>query len=113
MKNIQDKIRQTAFDETVATIIHQINNPLSVILGEIELLVKNPDCGRPDVKKRLGEIQKNARRIQLVTAELLSARASRTIDTPAGRMIDLGGISTNSDSVSPGLSDHRFKSPVK
>ncbi|MCH9030690.1 MAG: hypothetical protein IIB00_00315 [candidate division Zixibacteria bacterium] len=109
MKNIQDKIRQVAYDEAVATIIHQVNNPLSVILGEIELLEKNPHCANPDVKKRLAEIQKNARRIQLVTAELLSARASRTIDTPAGRMIDLGGISMKSGAIMTGASIDRIK----
>ena len=110
MKKLQDKIRQVAFDEAVATIIHQVNNPLSVILGEIELLEKNPDCANPGVKKRLAEIQKNARRIQLVTSELLSARASRTIDTPAGRMIDLDRISIKSGAVSPSAPNHRVKS---
>jgi len=90
-ESLAEKVRQATFCETVATINHQINNPLSEILATVEMLRLDSAGVEADstLKVRLSAIEHSARRIQRVTMRLLDLTDPSPHQTPAGGMIRL------------------------
>lgn len=92
VQELLEKNRLAAITETVLTLGHEINNPLMVVHGNLELLEGDvTDIGLPsNVKNRLSEIKNNCERIILVTQKMsnLSKPVSATVcgDT---KIIDL------------------------
>ncbi|MFQ5863914.1 MAG: response regulator [bacterium] len=62
-KEIVEKERLTAITEALATINHQINNPLTPILGNIQLLRKDEDHFQAGHVRKLEIIEANAKKI--------------------------------------------------
>lgn len=58
-----EKERLQAITESLATINHQINNPLTPILGNLQLIKKNERSLPESLKKKIEIIEKNAKRI--------------------------------------------------
>ncbi len=85
-----DSLRQQAISETAVTVNHEINNPLTAILGNVQLLLMNPEELDDELKKKLGTIEEAALKIRDVTKALLSARSNQTTEYSNGTsMIDL------------------------
>ena len=53
-----------------ASVAHELNTPLSVLIGSIEKLIETVDD--PTTQQRLGRMQRVARRLQQVSASLLN-----------------------------------------
>ncbi len=88
-ESLAERVRRETFRETVATINHEINNPLSEILATVEMLESQ---GSESIGLRiegLREIQNSARRIQQVTMRLQDLVNPDSYGTPAGNMIDI------------------------
>ncbi len=87
-----DKARLDAVMETAVTINHEINNPLTAALGNVQLLLMKGDELDPDVRKKLEVVEKSAMQIRDVTQRLLRLTEARSV-TYAGdeKMIDLDG----------------------
>ena len=90
-ESLAERVRQATFRETVATINHHINNPLSELLATVEMLRLDGAEFEADstLKARLSAIEHSARRIQRVTMRLLDLTDPSPHQTPAGGMIRL------------------------
>jgi DNA-binding response OmpR family regulator len=76
--------------ETTIAIEHEINNPLSALLGHAELLMMDSSAS-PEQKEQLRVIQEQASRIAEVVRRLARLKNPQSIEYLAGsRMIDLG-----------------------
>ncbi len=89
----EDLIRQaraTAVAETAVAINHEINNPLTAISGNLQLLLSRATDLSPDVVRLLKKIEEGADRILEVTEKLRNLNVDKTVpyigDT---NMIDL------------------------
>ncbi len=82
--------RLDALRETTATINHEINNPLTVVLGNCQLLLMRSDQLPDDVVKRLRLIEQSSLRIRDVVSQLMSLNEARSTTYVEGtQMIDL------------------------
>ena len=88
------KAREAAIAETAVTINHEINNPLTAISGNLQLLFSRAQDLSPDVVRLLKKIEEGADRILEVTRKLRNLTADKTVpylgDT---KMIDLDASS--------------------
>jgi DNA-binding response OmpR family regulator len=76
--------------ETTIAIEHEINNPLSALLGHAELLLMEPDL-TADQMDSLRIIQEQAARIADVVRRLARLKNPQSVEYLAGsRMLDLG-----------------------
>jgi len=71
-----ERARTTTIVQTMATLNHEINNPLVPILGNIDLLVADGDELPGSIRGKLAIIQENAKRIATSVEKL------RTISRP-------------------------------
>ena len=69
-KELIDKERLAALMETTAAINHEINNPLTPILGNVQLILAEGDRLSPDVRLKLEIIEKNAWRVHEIIKKL-------------------------------------------
>ncbi|MGB5105625.1 MAG: histidine kinase dimerization/phospho-acceptor domain-containing protein [Candidatus Zixiibacteriota bacterium] len=84
--------RLDALRETTATINHEINNPLTVVLGNCQLLLMKADNLPDDVVKRLRLIEQSSLRIRDVVSQLMKLDEARSTTYVEGtRMIDIQG----------------------
>ncbi len=84
--------RLDALRETTATINHEINNPLTVVLGNCQLLLMKSDGLPEDVVKRLRLIEQSSLRIRDVVSQLMKLNEARSTTYVEGsQMIDLQG----------------------
>lgn len=82
--------RLDALRETTATINHEINNPLTVVLGNCQLLLMKSDSLPDDVVKRLRLIEQSSLRIRDVVSQLMNLEEARSTTYVEGtQMIDL------------------------
>jgi len=92
-EELLEKNRLAAITETVLTLGHEINNPLMVVHGNLELLEGDvTNINLPvSVKNRLNEIKNNCERIISVTQKMsnLSKPVSVTVHGKT-KIIDLG-----------------------
>lgn len=83
--------RLEAMRETTTTINHEINNPLTVVLGNVQLLLMKSEELPEDVVRRLKLIEQSSLRIRDVVGKLLrltEAKSKTYLEN--SRMIDLG-----------------------
>ncbi len=64
-----EKERLTAITESFATINHKLNNPLTPILGNVQLLLNEQDSLTKNHQKRLETIEVNARKISKIVKD--------------------------------------------
>jgi len=87
--------RTAAITETAVAINHQINNPLTAISGNVQLLLSRAEELSPDVVHLLKKIEEGADRILEVTSKLRKLTTDKTVryvgDTA---MIDLDASSS-------------------
>ncbi len=68
--------RLAAIGELAVTVNHEINNPLTVIIGNAELLLRDLEGASPQLLRKLGHIVSESRRIAEIT------RAIRKLENP-------------------------------
>jgi two-component system NtrC family sensor kinase len=69
-KSLAQAERLSSLGEVVAGVAHELNNPLSAVLGYAQLL--QPGTGRADLEGDLNRIVESARRCQKIVVNLLS-----------------------------------------
>ncbi len=87
-----DEARMAAIAETAVTVNHEVNNPLTAILGNVQLLLFKRDDLDDELKAKLKVIEEAALSIKDVTQKLLGLKKPRTKDyTDGTSMLDLSG----------------------
>jgi K+-sensing histidine kinase KdpD len=82
--------RINAIMETAATVNHEINNPLTAVLGNVQLLLLKRDDLDDDLKRKLKAVEESALRIKEVTQKLMKITQDKITDYTNGiKMIDL------------------------
>ncbi|NOZ74629.1 MAG: GAF domain-containing protein [FCB group bacterium] len=75
-----EKERLAAVGEIVVTVNHEINNPLTAIMGAAELAQANLRMNQPDnIERHLLMILKSANRIQAITQKITALKKTQTI----------------------------------
>ena len=84
--------RLQAVKETAITVNHEVNNPLTTILGAAQMLLLSPDGLTDKVRERLKLIEQEVKRIARVTQRLKELDELKTDDyiTDGPKMLDLG-----------------------
>jgi len=97
MTEIIDRERLKAVSETAVTVNHEINNPLTAALGNVQLILMKRDELDPALRRKLEVVEKSALQIRDVTQKLLNLTEAKSINY-AGKdtMIDLGDSSDES-----------------
>jgi signal transduction histidine kinase len=87
-----DLVRLEAIKETTITLNHEINNPLTAVLGNVQLLLMKGKDLPEDVRSRLEMIEQSSLRIRDAVSKLLRLKeAKSTTYLDDTRMIDLHG----------------------
>lgn len=87
-----DKERMTAIVETAVTVNHEVNNPLTAILGNVQLLLMKRDDLDEDLRSKLEIVEESALKIRDVTQKLLHMTTARSVHYTHGtNMIDING----------------------
>ncbi len=91
----EDKIsreRSVAVAETAVAVNHEVNNPLTAILGNVQLLLMKGDNLDESLKEKLKTIETSAMKIRDVTQRLMRMTNPRTVEYTNGtKMIDISG----------------------
>lgn len=89
-KEIIDKARLSAVTDTAVTVNHEVNNPLTAILGNVQLLLSRPQGLSEDTIKKLRVVEESALKIRDVTQKLLKLTHVRSVEYSEGStMLDL------------------------
>jgi K+-sensing histidine kinase KdpD len=90
--------RDAAVVELAVAVNHEINNPLTALLGNLQLLkLKNQNLPE-DVQQKLDVIEESANQISKVTSRLMSAAEAPSVEyTGKMRMLDLSGKKEEND----------------
>ncbi len=84
------KARSEAVVETAVTINHEVNNPLTAVLGNIQLLLLNSREFSPETLAKLKAVEQSALKIKDVTQNLMKIIEPSVIEYTTGlKMIDL------------------------
>ena len=87
-ENMQAKL--AGIMETALTVNHEINSPLTAILGNVQLLLRDQDRLDKAAVTKLKTIEQSAERIRRVTKMLLEVKQPRSVEYSDGiRMLDL------------------------
>ncbi len=90
VKDAVEKERKSAVIETAVTVNHEVNNPLTAILGNVQLLLLKRDDLDDELKGKLRIIEESALKIKDVTQKLMRLTSPRSVDYSNGtKMIDL------------------------
>ncbi len=85
-----DTVRVEAVKETTITLNHEINNPLTAVLGNVQLLLMKGKDLPEDVRTRLLMIEQSSLRIRDAVSKLLNLKeAKSTTYLDDTKMIDL------------------------
>ena len=76
-KQIMEKERLLGITETLATVNHEINNPLTPIIGNVQLLLSGADSLSEAAAQKLRSIELNARKIHEIIQKM--SRISKPI----------------------------------
>lgn len=91
------KERIKAIIETSTTLNHEINNPLTAVLGNIQLLLMRRSELDRDLIKKLETVEESAMRIRTVMQKLMNLTRDSVTDYADGlKMIDLSDEDNNS-----------------
>jgi two-component system NtrC family sensor kinase len=83
--------RLAAIGQVGIAMRHEINNPLTTVIGNAELLLERYEQAGGDLKKRLELILNNAERISAILKRLQDMKRDRTVEYVKGvTMTDLG-----------------------
>jgi len=83
-----------AKDELVANVSHEFGGPLTAILGNLDIVMRNaPELG-PGTLRGLEVAERNAERLRVLVQDLLSSAAS--VESVQLRRTDLAGLVENS-----------------
>lgn len=86
------KERLAAIIETAIAVSHEVNNPLTAVIGNAQLVRLRTKDLPPDVEEKLKIIEEAAGRIQEVTAALMRITEPATLEyTPGVKMLDIFG----------------------
>ena len=89
-RELIDKERTAAVVETAVTVNHEINNPLTAILGNIQLLLLKHDDLDSGLRDKLKVVEESALKIRDVTQKLLRLTTPRSVPYSEGaNMLDL------------------------
>lgn len=105
--DLVEDIRRKTFHDTVATVTHQINNPLSAILAISERALSGSANAERAEFEPMSQIHECADRILEVTSQLQDLTQPDSIETAAGPMIDITA-SQSEDSQIVALARRRF-----
>jgi K+-sensing histidine kinase KdpD len=84
------KARSEAVVETAVTINHEVNNPLTAVLGNIQLLLLNADDYPPEMRAKLRAVEESALKIKEVTQNLMRVIEPSVVEYTTGlKMVDL------------------------
>ena len=90
---VEEKVksaRLNAILETAAALNHEINNPLTAVLGNAQLLLLQAQKLPPETVEKLKAIEESALRIREVTLRLMKIIEPVTVEYASGmRMIDI------------------------
>lgn len=91
-RRLLESERLAAYTQTVITLNHEINNPLTTVLGNVFLMEKDAsEIGSEKISKRLKVIQENCQRIQNVIKKLERIDELKTVSyVGSTKMVDLG-----------------------
>jgi len=94
-KNLRELLvqaeRLSAIGQVVVAVRHEINNPLTTVIGNAELLLERYEHLDADLKKRLEMVLDNALRISEIVKRLQGIKQDRTVEYVQGvKMTDLG-----------------------
>jgi signal transduction histidine kinase len=90
-KEIIEKAKLTAVTDTAVTVNHEVNNPLTAILGNVQLILSRPQGLSEDTIKKLRIVEESALKIKDVTQKLLKITHVRSVEYSEGStMLDLG-----------------------
>jgi signal transduction histidine kinase len=85
-----DKERLAAIIETAVTVNHEVNNPLTAILGNVQLLLLKRQDLDDDLKEKLRVIEASAMKIKDVTQRLMRLTTPRSVEYSDGtKMVDI------------------------
>ncbi len=88
------RARTEAIIETAVTINHEINNPLTAVLGNVQLLLVDRDKIDPAVLRKLEAIESAALRIKDVTGRLMKTVEPSVTEYVSGiKMVDINKTS--------------------
>ncbi len=94
-KNLRELLvqaeRLSAIGQIGIAVRHEINNPLTTVIGNTELLLERVERSDGELRKRLEIILNNALRIAEIVKRLQEIKKERTVDyVPGTKMTDLG-----------------------
>ena len=94
LKSLQEELikqqRLSAIAETVVTLSHEINNPLNVVMGGAEFLIRKKSTSQKDTTKILNDMKKASYRMARVMRKLSSLEKEVATRLLHGiRMIDI------------------------
>jgi GAF domain-containing protein len=78
--------RLRSITETVGTLNHEINNPLTAIAGNAQLLLREPNLP-PEVEDKVQRILDAVERIQMVTAKMANLIEATSVIYPGNQTI--------------------------
>lgn len=85
-----DRERRTVVAEMAVTVNHEINNPLTAILGNVQLMMLRSNELSDETIAKLQTIEQSAMRIRDVTQKMMNLKEARSIPYADGStMIDL------------------------
>ena len=89
-KEVLDKERLSAIIETAVAVNHEVNNPLTAILGNVQLLLLKRDDLDQELAAKLKTIEASALKIKEVTQRLMRITTPRSVEYSQGtKMLDL------------------------
>ena len=89
-KETLDKERLSAIVETAVAVNHEVNNPLTAILGNVQLLLLKRNDLDQDLRSKLKTIETSALKIKDVTQRLMRISSPRSVEYSEGtKMLDL------------------------
>ena len=93
-----NKERTEAIVQTAITINHEINNPLTAILGNIQLMLMDKENLNDQLAGKLEVVEESALKIKDVVQKLLKLTNPKSVEYANGtNMIDLNGIDDNKE----------------
>lgn len=92
--------RRAAIGEIIVTVCHEINNPLTAIMGQAQLIELRPEGLPAEVIEKIRIIDESAERIRQITEKMRSLRDSQTTSyVGQQRMIALPRGASNEESL--------------
>jgi len=89
-KEVLGKERLSAIIETAVAVNHEVNNPLTAILGNVQLLLLKRDDLDKELAAKLKTIEASALKIKEVTQRLMRITSPRSVEYSEGtKMLDL------------------------